>query len=137
MKAECIICFESTAQAIMAEKALLDAAFRVRVMPKPAVIQAGCGFCLRFLPDDIEKAVAFLAECGVAVSETYLMEEAGGTVSYTKSPLPASVRPIIASRQAKQSNGEGAAVKPSTAMPQELPFAMTRPARKRPSQHPS
>ena len=46
LQVESIICFESTAQAIMAEQALLEAAFNVRVMPKPAGIQAGCGFCL-------------------------------------------------------------------------------------------
>jgi hypothetical protein len=68
----------------MAEQALLEKAFNVRVMPKPAAIQAGCGFCLRFSPDDIEKAVAFLAECGIRVSETYRMEESGGAVSYVK-----------------------------------------------------
>jgi hypothetical protein len=84
LKVESIICFESTAQAIMAEKALLDAAFYVRVMPKPSVIKAGCGFCLRFLPYDIERIIAFLAECGISVNETYLMEEADGTISYTK-----------------------------------------------------
>jgi hypothetical protein len=92
LKTECIICFESTAQAIMAERALLDAAFNVRVMPKPSAIQAGCGFCLRFLPDGIERAIAFLAECGIGVDETYRMEEAGGTVSYIKSQLSASAR---------------------------------------------
>jgi hypothetical protein len=84
LKAESIICFDSTAQAVMAEKALLDKAFDVRVMPKPSVIEAGCGFCLRFSPDDIEKAIVFLAECGINVTETYRMEEADGTVSYTK-----------------------------------------------------
>jgi hypothetical protein len=87
LKVESIICFESTAQAIMAEKALLEKAFYVRVMPKPSAIQAGCGFCLRFLPDDIERAVAFLAECGISVTETCLMEETDGTVLYTKTRI--------------------------------------------------
>jgi hypothetical protein len=81
---ESIICFESTAQAIMAEQALLQDAFYVRVMPKPSVIEAGCGFCLRFLPDDIDKAVSFLAKQGLNVKEIYHIEESGGTVSYTR-----------------------------------------------------
>ncbi|MDR1030105.1 MAG: DUF3343 domain-containing protein [Treponema sp.] len=84
MKVERIICFESTSQAIMAEQVLLEQAFYVRVMPKPSSIQAGCGFCLRFLPEDIDKAVSFLSKCGINVKETYRMEESGGTVSYTK-----------------------------------------------------
>ncbi|MDR1301928.1 MAG: DUF3343 domain-containing protein [Treponema sp.] len=84
MQVERIICFESTSQAIMAEQALLEQAFYVRVMPKPSGIEAGCGFCLRFLPDDIDKAVLFLSKCGITVKETYRMEESDGTVSYTK-----------------------------------------------------
>jgi hypothetical protein len=70
----------------MAEQALLKDAFNVRVMPKPAAIKAGCGFCLRFLPDDIEKAVVFLSERGIHIGETYRMEESDGAVSYSKAP---------------------------------------------------
>jgi hypothetical protein len=79
---EVIICFESTAQAIMAEQTLLEKAFYVRVMPKPSAIKAGCGFCLRFLPEDIAKIVPCLSECGIAVAEIYRMEESDGKVSY-------------------------------------------------------
>jgi hypothetical protein len=88
LRVEGIICFESTSQAIMAEQALLEAAFHVRVMPKPAAIKGGCGFCLRFLPDDLEKAVLFLLKQGVHVNETYRMEESGGSVSYSRVPWP-------------------------------------------------
>jgi hypothetical protein len=42
LRLESIGCFESTAQVIMAEQVLLEAAFRVRVMPTPA--------SMRFLP---------------------------------------------------------------------------------------
>ena len=90
LQVESIICFESTAQAIMAEQALLEAAFNVRVMPKPAGIQAGCGFCLRFLPDDLGSALVFLSKRGVTVEETYRMEEANGAVSYRRAFLQAS-----------------------------------------------
>jgi hypothetical protein len=84
---ESIICFESTAQAIRAEQTLLENALSVRVMPKPAGIEAGCGFCLRFLPEDIGRAVAFLSSCGIRVGETYRMEESGGIVTYRTSPV--------------------------------------------------
>ena len=86
---EVIVCFESTSQAIMSEQALLEAAFYVRVMPKPAGIKAGCGFCLRFLPEDLEKVIVFLSKRGVHVRETYRMEESGGTASYRKTPCEA------------------------------------------------
>jgi hypothetical protein len=71
---EVIVCFDSTSQAIMAEQALLEQAFNVRVMPKPSAIKAGCGFCLRFLPNDIEKVLVFLLECGIKGTETYQAE---------------------------------------------------------------
>jgi hypothetical protein len=87
LSVEVIVCFESTSQAIMAEQALLEQAFHVRVMPKPAKIEAGCGFCLRFLPEDIEKVVVFLLKCGINVKETYRMEESGGSVSYNRTPV--------------------------------------------------
>jgi hypothetical protein len=82
---EVIICFESTSQAIMAEKAHLENAFDVRVMPKPSEIEAGCGFCLRFLPEDFKKARQFLSKCGINIKEAYRRAELNGTVSYTLS----------------------------------------------------
>lgn len=83
---EAIICFESTSQAIMAEQVLLGGAFYVRVMPKPSVIEAGCGFCLRFLPEDIGNVIAFLSNHGIAVKETYRMEKSDGITTYHKIP---------------------------------------------------
>jgi hypothetical protein len=70
----------------MAEQTLLEKAFYVRVMPKPSAIEAGCGFCLRFLPEDIEKVVPCLLECGIAVTEIYRKEESEGQVSYKTLP---------------------------------------------------
>ncbi|MDR1250363.1 MAG: DUF3343 domain-containing protein [Treponema sp.] len=81
---EVIICFEQTSQAIMAEQALLEQAFYVRVMPKPSAIEAGCGFCLRFLAEDLERAAALLGECGIWIKETYRREESAGMVSYRR-----------------------------------------------------
>jgi hypothetical protein len=70
----------------MAEQTLLEKAFYVRVMPKPSGIQAGCGFCLRFLPEDIERVVPCLSECGIDVTEIYRKEESEGTILYRGLP---------------------------------------------------
>ncbi|MDR3123463.1 MAG: DUF3343 domain-containing protein [Treponema sp.] len=76
---EVIICFESVSRAIMAEGALRAEAFNVRVMPVPSGIKGGCGFCLRFSPEDIEKAVAFLSERGFDINEVWKKSETTGT----------------------------------------------------------
>ncbi|MCL2006798.1 MAG: DUF3343 domain-containing protein [Treponema sp.] len=59
----------------MAEQALLEGGFSVRVMPVPSSIKEGCGFCLRFLPEDLERAAVFLSERGLTVGEAYVPEE--------------------------------------------------------------
>ncbi|MDR0553481.1 MAG: DUF3343 domain-containing protein [Treponema sp.] len=82
---EALVCFESVAQAIMAEQALAERKFPVRVMPTPSSIRGGCGFCLRFLPQDLAGAAAFLAERGITLSEAYLREPEGA--AYRKLPL--------------------------------------------------
>jgi hypothetical protein len=68
---EVIICFENVSRAIMAEQALVKQAFNVRLMPVPSGIRAGCGFCLRFSPEDIGRAAAFLSECGFDAKEAW------------------------------------------------------------------
>ena len=66
----------------MAEQALTEQAIYVRVMPVPSGIRAGCGFCLRFLPEDIDGAAAFLAERGFDIKEGW--EKSGDAGSYRK-----------------------------------------------------
>ncbi|MDR2491410.1 MAG: DUF3343 domain-containing protein [Spirochaetaceae bacterium] len=75
---EIIICFESAAEAILAEQALTENSYAVRVMPVPAQLRSGCGFCLRFFQHDIKKAAAFLVEHGVSVKDVYERGESGG-----------------------------------------------------------
>lgn len=82
---EVIICFESVSGAIMAEEALTRERFNVRVMPVPSGIKGGCGFCLRFLPEDMEKAVAFLSKRGFDVNEAW--EKSGNSGTYRKITL--------------------------------------------------
>ena len=84
---EVIVYFEQAAAAIMAEEALRGAGFSVRVMPTPSGIRAGCGFCLRFLPEDLGSAVRFLAGRGAAVTEAWLREESAGEISYRRVPV--------------------------------------------------
>jgi len=88
---EAIICFENVSRAIMAEQALVADNFDVRVMPAPAAIQGGCGFCLRFFPEDLARAAAFLSRQGFDIAEAYSRRLAGGKndcpVSYDRIPL--------------------------------------------------
>ena len=79
---EVIICFENVTKVIMAEQALTGNKFPVRVMPVPSCIREGCSFGLRFLPEDIERAAAFLFERGFDISKTYMKEETGNLASY-------------------------------------------------------
>ena len=81
---EAIICFESVSVVILAEQALAGNNFSVRIMPTPSSIRGGCGFCLRFLPEDFERAAAFLLEKGFAVTEAYSREETEGRVFFEK-----------------------------------------------------
>ena len=71
----------------MAEQLLAENAFSVKVMPAPSSIRAGCGICLRFLPEDFRRAAAFLAGLGYADTEAYMREEADGGASYKKISL--------------------------------------------------
>ena len=80
---EAIVCFENVTGAIMAEEILAEGKFCVGIMPTPSGIRGGCGFCLRFLPEDLERAAAFLFERGLAIKEAYMREEG----SYKKIPI--------------------------------------------------
>ena len=81
---EAIICFESVSKAIAAEQLLAKNTFSVKVMPTPSSVRAGCGICLRFLPEELRKAADFLFEQGFTDTEAYMREEAGGMASYEK-----------------------------------------------------
>jgi len=68
----------------MAEQMLAENGFSVRVMPTPAAIRSGCGFCLRFAPEDLGRAAAFLSGRGFPDADAYLRAETGGIASYEK-----------------------------------------------------
>ena len=81
---EALICFESVPRAIMAEQLLVENGIATRVMPTPAAIRGGCGFCLRFAPGDLERAARFLSGRGLSTADAYLRVETDGAVSYEK-----------------------------------------------------
>lgn len=64
-----ILTFASTHASIFAEKALLQAGYRVGVMPLPSSIKAGCGLALRV--DDYKASSALLKENNIVVSAVY------------------------------------------------------------------
>ncbi|GMO24982.1 MAG: hypothetical protein Ta2B_04420 [Termitinemataceae bacterium] len=81
MDEEIMISFENVTKAILAERELLKKGFDVRVMFMPDVIQKGCGFCLRVLPNDIEKAVCILQSFEIKIIESWIKKIDG---SYKK-----------------------------------------------------
>lgn len=62
---EYIVTFDGTSQAIRAERLLMEAGLRIRVMPLPGQINVGCGICLRVDPDQIDEAVRRLLDDGI------------------------------------------------------------------------
>jgi hypothetical protein len=68
----------------MAEQALVENKFSVRVMPTPTAIRGGCGFCLRVSMDDFEQVFAFLTAQGFSGLDAYKREEVNGITSYEK-----------------------------------------------------
>jgi hypothetical protein len=85
---EVIICFESVSAAIMVENALKEQAFDIRVMPVPSGIRSGCGFCLRFSPEDIDSAAVFLSGRGFDIKEAWEREGSSGTYRKISVNLP-------------------------------------------------
>ena len=59
---EYIITFKSTNFAIKSEQCLLEQKLHVSVLPLPSKIHAGCGICLRLMPDEIKAALKTLNE---------------------------------------------------------------------------
>lgn len=61
-RAELIIVFHNTHEAIMGERTLLDAGIDARVMPTPAALGPACGIALRVNSADMERIGALLGE---------------------------------------------------------------------------
>jgi hypothetical protein len=59
---EYILTFNSTNQAIKAERLLLAAHLAVTVIPLPPQIRAGCGISLRISPSELDTAVRLVRD---------------------------------------------------------------------------
>ena len=68
---EFIITFATTRQSIRAERLLMDAKFKIRVMPLPAQINVGCGVCLRVGPEEIDQAIQLLHDHRIGEIEVF------------------------------------------------------------------
>lgn len=82
-KAEIVITFPNTHNAIMAEKCLLAQSLPVMVMPLPEAIQAGCGLCLRTQPAQLTAALSELAAQNVAYAGLYKRQVINGRSAYS------------------------------------------------------
>lgn len=81
---DAIASFKTTHDAILGERLLLEAGERVRVMPLPGGIAAGCGICLRIPVARRGEAIALLEAGGVAVQGMHI--ESG--IGYRALPPP-------------------------------------------------
>jgi hypothetical protein len=59
---ELIISFQSSHDAVMGERLLLDAGLAVRVMPMPPALGPACGIALRLAAADVPQAESLLGE---------------------------------------------------------------------------
>lgn len=83
---EYILSFDSAYDAMAAEQALLQAGVPVRVMPLPASISAGCGICLRIVPDAWQQVFGILSGQPIRPPSVYLRTITDGKSQYTPCP---------------------------------------------------
>ena len=79
---EYIITFKNTNFAIKAEQCLLELEMNVSVLPLPSQISAGCGICLRVKQDEINAALAALADREIPGAGVYSRTEENGRYLY-------------------------------------------------------
>jgi hypothetical protein len=64
----CVVLFHSTAHAIRAEKLLILAGFRIKMIPTPRQLSSDCGMALRFDRGNQAQVAAILEENSVPIS---------------------------------------------------------------------
>lgn len=69
-----VFTFNSTSAAIFAEQVLLQAAVKVKVMPLPSKIAAGCGIALRVSQNELTKAKQIIKENQVIIHAIYFKQ---------------------------------------------------------------
>ncbi|HPX92605.1 MAG TPA: DUF3343 domain-containing protein [Bacillota bacterium] len=84
---EYLIAFTSTSQAIRAERLLMDAKLKIRVMPLPGQINVGCGICLRVEAEELEEALRILQSRLIGGIEVYQKTLEGKRIIYLPHPI--------------------------------------------------
>jgi hypothetical protein len=80
---EAVFTFHNTHEAISGERLLLKGGVKVKVMPLPSSLGAGCGFCLRVAPDDLDDSRRLLKESAISPQGLYLRCVEDGKTVYT------------------------------------------------------
>lgn len=81
-KKEVVFTFESTHQAILAEKLLKEGNIPLRVMALPAQIEAGCGLCIRIDLEDGNQAKMILSQHNVQMEGCFYKFFNEGKIQY-------------------------------------------------------
>jgi hypothetical protein len=68
-----VVLFHSTAHALRAEKVLVQAGFRIKMIPTPRQLSSDCGMALRFDRALQGQVAAALAENKVPTNGTYVI----------------------------------------------------------------
>jgi hypothetical protein len=80
---EVVLTFHNTHEAISGERLLLMGGVKVRVMPLPSSLGAGCGLCLRVAPDELDGSRRLLKEAAINPHGLYLKGVEDGKTVYT------------------------------------------------------
>lgn len=70
-----IIAFNSTNEAILSEKVILDKNINARIIPLPTEITASCGLSLRIEADDLEKAIVLLGQNNITFEVYFVVRD--------------------------------------------------------------
>lgn len=62
-----VVLFDTTQGAIRAERVLLDAGVRLKLIPVPRHLSANCGFAVRFSWEERRLVAAVLGECRMGI----------------------------------------------------------------------
>ncbi|MDR2934481.1 MAG: DUF3343 domain-containing protein [Candidatus Adiutrix sp.] len=80
---EAVFTFHNAGEAIGGERRLLEGGVKVKVMPLPASLGAGCGLCLRVAPGDLDASLGLLRAADISPQGLYLRGVEGGQTVYT------------------------------------------------------
>lgn len=79
---EVLFTFSGTSHAIGGESAMLGNGIKVKVMPLPPAIKAGCGICLRVSQEEVAPAKQALHSKGILFEGLYIRRVCNGKSQY-------------------------------------------------------